>query len=86
MCQPTTFIRLNICFGYFYMHNFFICGCQQFKNMDFEDFSILQLFISLVLRYCQMCLKLSRLTSQDVLLIRISLLLIALNLMSLTFL
>jgi hypothetical protein len=86
MCQPTTLMWLNLCFGYFCMRNFFFCGCQKLKNTDFEDFFILQLLISLVLRFCQMCPKLGGLTSRNVLLICINLLLIALNLMSLTLL
>ncbi len=63
MCQPITLTRLNLCFGYFCMHNFFICGCQELRNMDFEDFPTLQLLINLVLRLCQMCPKLGGLTS-----------------------
>jgi hypothetical protein len=41
MCRPTTPTKINLCFGYFYMCNFLIYGCQELKNVNFEEFFIL---------------------------------------------
>jgi hypothetical protein len=59
------------------MRNFFIKGCQELKNVDFEDFVILQLAIGFVLQFCHDVKKNGVLISCISLLIVISLLLIA---------
>jgi len=37
--------------NHFYMYNFFICGCQEIENVDFEEFSIFN--IEILLKHLQ---------------------------------
>lgn len=53
ICQLTFLTRLNLRFGYFCIQNFFIKGYSKFHNVDFEEFSLLECPIGLVLRFCQ---------------------------------
>jgi hypothetical protein len=44
-------LELKICI---FLHNcFFIKGCSELRAMDFDDLSLLFLFTSIVLRFCQ---------------------------------
>ncbi len=37
----------------FYMHNFFIHGCQELRNVNLKKFCILQLPTGVVLKFCE---------------------------------
>jgi hypothetical protein len=50
--QPTSLYDFNFKFGYFCICNFFICGCFELQNAKFEEFVLVQLPTSLVLRFC----------------------------------
>jgi hypothetical protein len=51
--KPTSPYGFNFRFGYFYIHNFFICGCFELQNVEFQEFVLVQLPTDLVLRFCQ---------------------------------
>lgn len=53
MCQPTFPSSLNLKFGYICMQNFFTRGCSKLHIVDLEEFSLLSLPTSVVLKYCQ---------------------------------
>ncbi len=52
ICEPTSLIGLNLTFDYFYMQIFFIQGCSELKNVDFEELSLV-LLVGMVLQLCQ---------------------------------
>ncbi len=52
ICQPTSPCSLNLRFGYFGMLNFFIKECFELPYVDFDEFSLVSLFINVVLRFC----------------------------------
>lgn len=51
ICQPTSPSSLNLKFGYFGMLNFFIKECFELPYVDFDEFSLVSLFINVVLRF-----------------------------------
>jgi hypothetical protein len=55
MYQPTFPSDLNLRFGYLSMRNFFIQGCSKPRNVDFEEFSLLECPIGLVLSFAREC-------------------------------
>jgi hypothetical protein len=52
ICQPKSPYDLNLLFGYFCISNFFIRSYSELQNVQFEIFVLVQLHISLVLRFC----------------------------------
>jgi hypothetical protein len=52
-CQPTFPCSLNFKFGYFYMQNLLIRGCSKFCNVDFGEFKLVSMAITIFLRFCQ---------------------------------
>jgi hypothetical protein len=66
ICQPNFPFSLNIRFGYFYVLNFFIRGCFELYNVDFEEFGLRSLPINVVHRFCQGVSKISTLVLLDV--------------------
>jgi len=51
--QPTSPYGFNFRFGYFCICNFFIRGCSELQNAEFEEFALVQLPTGLVLSFCQ---------------------------------
>jgi hypothetical protein len=52
MCQLMFLNGLNFLFVYFCMHNIFTRGYSKFKQMDFDEFTLLSLPTNLVFRFC----------------------------------
>jgi hypothetical protein len=50
-CQPTFPWSLNFKFGYFYMQNLLIRGRSKFYNVDFGEFNLVSMPITIVLRF-----------------------------------
>ncbi len=70
---------LNLQFGYFCMQNYFIKGCQELKNVNFEGLCILQLLVSFNIwfsDFVKMSQKIGALISSIVLLTNINLLIV----------
>jgi hypothetical protein len=49
VCQPTSPYGLNLRFGYSCILIFFICGYSELRNVEFENFVLVQLFVTKVL-------------------------------------
>ncbi len=52
ICQPNFPSSLNILFGYFHYLNLFIRGCFELSSVNFEEFGLRALLISVVFRFC----------------------------------